>query len=325
MNNGQLMLLADLSSKSEKIDIILGENPVRRNYDYNSSQDLADTKSIKRVKTESDSDSYTITMVKPTILGETSHDDLVDEANIEAMDEVLNVNSNDVDLNVNSNDVVPNVNSNDVDRSQPNPFGVLYKNFVHEGSTTFLTVDNEHQVNEEVFGFSLIKALLNRDQSIVTVEVLVSEYLLFQAQYRQELIKHAGWLEFFFEFSKVIKTKASSVLKAVHVLNKIRLLNQPPPHCNNVTQVVNGGQRYIQEITPLFQHHAWRTDEYSLNMLRKIIDDDKDTTKSAKATIGQVIKCLLFNTISDIDLLMLFHLSASVERNDVRYQRAAAK
>ena len=223
VNNGQLMLLADLSSKSEKIDIILGENPVRRNYDHNSSQDLADTRSIKRVKTESDSDSYTITMVKPTVLGETSHDDLVDEANIEAMDEVLNVNSNDVDLNVNSNDVVPNVNSNDVDlnvnsndvvlnlnsndvdRSQPNPFRVLYKNFVHDGSTTFLTVDNEHEVNEEVFGFSLIEALLNRDQSIVTVEVLVSEYLLFQAQYRQELIKNAGWLAFFFEFSLVIK------------------------------------------------------------------------------------------------------------------------
>ena len=212
----------------------------------------------------------------------TTHDDLNDEVNVQDIqDEVLTVNSKDVACN-------------NVKRSQTNPFQVYYKDAVHPGNTTYLAVTNEHPVNEEVFVFSLIEALMTRDQSIITVEVLVSEYLLFQAQYRQELIKDAGWLEFFFEFSVVIKKKTSNVLKAVHILNKLRWLNQEPPQ---VMQVIYNGhiqdstsvKRYVKDSTHHFQHNAWRTDEQSLLMLRNIIDDKENTVKLAKESIGQVI------------------------------------
>jgi hypothetical protein len=215
----------------------------------------------------------------------TTDDDLNDEVNVQDIqDEVLTVNSKDVGCN-------------NVKRSQTNPFQVYYKDAVHPGNTTYLAVTNEHSVNEEVFVFSLIEALMTRDQSIITVEVLVSEYLLFQAQYRQELIKDAGWLEFFIEFSVVIKKKTSNVLKAVHILNKLRLLNQEPPQSNEVVQVIYNGhiqdstsvKRYVKDSTHHFQHNAWRTDEQSLLMLRNIIDDKEDTVKLAKESIGQVI------------------------------------
>jgi len=212
----------------------------------------------------------------------TTDDDLNDEVNVQDIqDEVLTVNSKDVACN-------------NVKRSQTNPFQVYYKDAVHPGNTTYLAFTNEHPVNEEVFVFSLIEALMTRDQSIITVEVLVSEYLLFQAQYRQELIKEAGWLELFFEFSVVIKKKTSNVLKAVHILNKLRWLNQEPPQ---VMQVIYNGhiqdstsvKRYVKDSTHHFQHNAWRTDEQSLLMLRNIIDDKEDTVKLAKESIGQVI------------------------------------
>jgi hypothetical protein len=92
----------------------------------------------------------------------------------------------------------------------------------------------------------------------------------------------------------VIKKKTSNVLKAVHILNKLRWLNQEPPQ---VMQVIYNGhiqdstsvKRYVKDSTHHFQHNAWRTDEQSLLMLRNIIDDKGDTVKLAKESIGQVI------------------------------------
>jgi hypothetical protein len=91
----------------------------------------------------------------------------------------------------------------------------------------------------------------------------------------------------FFEFSVVIKKKTSNVLKAVHILNKLRLLNQEPPQSNEVVQVIYNG--HIQDSTSVKRYVKDRTDEQSLLMLRNIIDDKKDTVKLAKESIGQVI------------------------------------
>jgi hypothetical protein len=285
--------------------------------DLNDEVNLQDIQAMDEVLNVNSKESEICTgtiMEESANYTKTTDDDLNDEVNlqdIQAMDEVLNVNSKESEIGTGTimeesanyakttdddlNDEVA-VSGNNKKIWAKNPFQVYYNHVVHSGNTNYLAVTNEHPVNEEVFVFSLIEALMTRDQSIVTVEVLVSEYLLFQSLYRQELIKNAGWLEFFFEFSVVIKKKTSSVLKAVHILNKLRLLNQESPQSNEAVQVIYKGHiqdstsviRYVQDSTHHFQQNAWRTDEQSLLMLRNIIDDKNDTVKSAKELIGQV-------------------------------------
>jgi len=89
-----------------------------------------------------------------------------------------------------------NVACNVVTTCQPQPFRVYYEELVQQEKTTFLSERNGESINEEIFGFDLVEALLNKDQNAITVEILVGEYLLIQAQIYFEIIKKKGWIEF---------------------------------------------------------------------------------------------------------------------------------
>jgi len=231
----------------------------------------------------------------------------MNDMNEKAMDDVLSIEPIKVACNV-------------VTTCQPQPFRVYYEELLQQGITTFLSQRYGELINEEIFGFNLVEALLNKDQNAITVEVLVGEYLLIQAQTFLEIIKKKGWIEFFIGFNSMIRKKTSSVLKAVFVFNKLKISKE---HTGNISsshiQVVNNGKEY-KGLKSRFLHDGWRTDEENLTILRSIMDEEEKTIKEAKITIGTVIY-YTSNANNDFhyDLQNTLLLLGSMETDDVRH------